>query len=146
MMPNFSFRVTGVRVDGVSMRQTLEHIERFIAEGRPRRVVTVNLEYLRHARSSPGFREALEAADLAVADGMPLLWASRLFRHPLPERITGVDLAEQCARLAAEKGYRLFLLGAGPGVAQSAAQTFRRRYPGLPAVGCYTPPIGEFSP
>jgi len=146
MMPNDSFRVTDVRIDSVSMRETLEHIERFIAEGKPRRIVTVNLEYLRYARSTPGFREALDAADLAVADGMPLLWASRLFRRPLPERIAGVDLAEQCARLAAEKGYRLFLLGAGPGVAQSAAQTFRRRFPGLQAVSCYTPPIGDFSP
>lgn len=146
MMTNDSFRVTDVRIDSVSMRETLEHIERFIAEGKPRRIVTVNLEYLRHARSTPGFREALDAADLAVADGVPLLWASRLFRRPLPERIAGVDLAEQCARLAAEKGYRLFLLGAGPGVAQSAAQTFRRRFPGLQAVSCYTPPIGDFSP
>jgi len=146
MMPTSSLHVTGVRVDGVTMSETLEQIERFIAEGKPRRIVTVNLEYLRHARSSPGFREALKAADLAVADGMPLLWASRLFRHSLPERITGVDLTEQCARLAAEKGYRLFLLGAGPGVAQSAAQTFRRRYPKLQVVSCYTPPIGDFSP
>jgi len=146
MMPKNSLRVTGVRVDSVTLRETLHHIERFIAEGKPRRIVTVNLEYLRHARSSPGFREALEAADLAVADGMPLLWASRLFRRRLPERIAGVDLAEQCARLAAEKGYRLFLLGAGPGVAQSTAKVLRERYPGLTVVGCYTPPIGDFSP
>lgn len=146
MMLNHSFRLTGVRVDSVSMRETLQHIERFIAEGKPRRIVTVNLDYLRYARSTPGFREALEAADLAVADGVPLLWASRLFRHPLPERIAGVDLAEQCARLAAEKGYRLFLLGAGPGVAQSTAHTLGRRYPGLSVVGSYTPPIGDFSP
>ncbi len=145
MVSDSYFDVCGVRIDGVSSRETLERIERFIADGKPHRIVTVNLDYLRHARSTPGFREALAAADLAVVDGVPLVWLSRLFRRPLPERIAGVDLAEECARLAAEKGLRLFLLGAGPGVAQAAARSLRERYRGLEAQ-CYTPPVGDFSP
>ena len=105
------------------MSDALDRIEQFIGERTPHRIVTVNLEYLRHAHSDPAFREALDAADLAVADGMPLVWASRLFRRPLRERIAGVDLADRCAWLAAAKGYGLFLLGAGPGVAQSTARS-----------------------
>jgi len=135
----------GVRIERVDMRETLDRLAQFIRDGTPHRIVTVNLEYLRHAHSDPRFREALDAADLAVADGMPLVWASRLFRRPLTERIAGVDLADHCARLAAAKGYRLFLLGAGPDVAQSTARVLQDRYPGLVVAGAYTPPLGEFS-
>ncbi|MGD0766538.1 MAG: WecB/TagA/CpsF family glycosyltransferase [Dehalococcoidia bacterium] len=140
-----SLEVLGVRVDRVGMDETLRCIERFIEEGTPHRIATVNLEYLRHARSCPGFREALDAADLALADGVPVLWASRLLGRPLKERVAGVELAERCARLAAAKGYRVFFLGAGPGVAQSAARVLRERYPGLEVAGAYSPPMGEFS-
>jgi len=145
MMPTKSLRLGSVRVDRVDIRETLELIETFIGERTPHRIVTVNLEYLRHAHSDPSFRAALDAADLAVADGMPLVWLSRLFRRPLRERIAGVDLADRCAWLASIKGYRLFLLGAGAGVAQSTAEVLRERYPGLAVAGTYTPPLGEFS-
>jgi N-acetylglucosaminyldiphosphoundecaprenol N-acetyl-beta-D-mannosaminyltransferase len=141
-----SLEILGVSVDRVGMDEALRRMERFVEERLPHRIVTVNLEYLRHARNSPGFREALAAADLAVADGVPLLWASRLYRRPLQERIAGVDLVDRCAGLAAAKGYRVFFLGAGPGVARSAAQVLQVRYPGLEVVGAYSPPMGEFSP
>ena len=137
--------VLSVCVDRVDMEETLRCVECFIAERKPNRIVTVNLEYLRHARACPGFKEALDAADLAVADGMPLLWASRLLRRPLKERIAGVDLADRCAALSAAKGYRIFFLGAGPGVANDAARILRERYSGLNVAGVYAPPIGEFS-
>jgi N-acetylglucosaminyldiphosphoundecaprenol N-acetyl-beta-D-mannosaminyltransferase len=140
-----SFRVLGVRVDRVDMDETLRRIERFVEEGGPHRIVTINLDTLRHGHSCPSFRKALDAADLALADGVPVLWVSRLFGRPLKERVAGVDLAERCAQLAAANGYRVFFLGAGPGVAQSAARVLRERYPGLEVAGAYSPPMGEFS-
>jgi N-acetylglucosaminyldiphosphoundecaprenol N-acetyl-beta-D-mannosaminyltransferase len=140
-----SLEVLGVRVDRVGMDETLRCIERFVEEGTPHRIASINLDTIRHARSCPGFREALNAADLALADGVPVLWASRLLGQPLKERVAGVDLADRCARLAAAKGYRIFFLGAGPGVAQSAAQVLQERYRGMEVAGAYTPPFGEFS-
>ena len=145
MTPTESLRLGSVRVDRVDMRETLERVEAFIGKRIPHRIVTVNLEYVRYAHSDPRFRGALDAADLAVADGMPLVWLSRLSGRPLRERIAGVDLADRCAWLASTKGYRVFFLGAGPGVAQSTADLLRQRYPGLIAAGTYTPPLGEFS-
>jgi N-acetylglucosaminyldiphosphoundecaprenol N-acetyl-beta-D-mannosaminyltransferase len=71
---------------------------------------------------------------------MPLVWASRLSGEPLPARVAGVDLVAECARLSAQEGYRLFLLGAGPGVAEHAAAVLRRRYPTLVLAGTYAPP------
>jgi N-acetylglucosaminyldiphosphoundecaprenol N-acetyl-beta-D-mannosaminyltransferase len=141
-----SLVVLGVRIDRVNMAQALTRIERFIEEGDSHRVVTVNLDTLRHSQRAQQFQEALNSADLAVADGAPLLWASRLFGKPLSERVTGVDMAERCAELAAAKGYRLFLLGAAPGVAQATARILTQKYPGLPVVETYTPPLGEFPP
>jgi N-acetylglucosaminyldiphosphoundecaprenol N-acetyl-beta-D-mannosaminyltransferase len=113
MMPTEYLRLGGVRVDRVDMRETLARIETFIEERTPRRIVTVNLEYLRHAHDLH-FQAALDAADIAVADGMPLVWLSRLYRHPLRERIAGVDLADRCAWLASTKGYRVFLPAPAP--------------------------------
>lgn len=138
-------RMLGVRIDCVDMEGTLDCIQRFVQERVPRRIATVNLEYLRHAQDCPGFLQAVTAADLAVADGKPLLWMARLMGAPLKGRVTGVDLAERCAELSAARGYRVYLLGAGPGVAQAAAEAMRKRYPGLTVAGTYTPPMGEFS-
>lgn len=137
--------IRGMLIDRVDMGEALSRIESFISEGRPHRIVTVNLDYLRHSRRDKHFQDALNSADLAVADGAPLVWASRLFGHPLPERVTGVDLADRCAELAAARGYRLFLLGAGPGVAEAVARVLEQKYPGLHIAGTYTPPFGDFS-
>jgi N-acetylglucosaminyldiphosphoundecaprenol N-acetyl-beta-D-mannosaminyltransferase len=135
----------GVLIDRVDMGEALSRIESFISEGQPHRVVTVNLDYLRHSRRDERFRDALNSADLAVADGAPLVWTSRIFGHALPERVTGVDLADRCAGLAAARAYRLFLLGAGPGVAEAAARELEQKYPGLHIAGTYAPPLGDFS-
>jgi N-acetylglucosaminyldiphosphoundecaprenol N-acetyl-beta-D-mannosaminyltransferase len=145
MVSSKSLRVGGVRVDRLCMSEALTSIEEFIKEGSSHRVVTVNVDYLRHAHGDPFFCAALDSADIAVADGMPLIWLSRLSHQPLPERIAGVDLADRCACLAAEKGYRLFLLGASEGIAESTAQILQERHPGLLVAGTYTPPLGEFS-
>ncbi len=135
----------GVRIACVDMAQALTRIERFIEEGGSHRVVSVNLDTLRHSQRDQRFQEALNSADLAVADGAPLVWVSRLFGQPLPERVAGVDMADRCAELAAAKGYGLFLLGAAPGVAQATARALAEKYPGLRIVGTYTPPFGEWS-
>ena len=140
-----SVNVVGVRVDRVDMAEAMAQVERFVVERGPHRVVTVNLEYLRHSLRIPAFLDALTSADLAVADGAPVVWACRLFGCRLSGRVTGVDLADRCAELAAARGYGLFLLGAGPGVAESTADILRGRYPDLRIVGTYTPPLGEFS-
>lgn len=140
-----SLTVLGVRIDRVSMAQASAQIERFVSQGGAHRIVTVNLDYLRHSRRDQRFLDALNSADLAVADGAPLVWASRLLGRPVPERVTGVDMAERCAELAAERGYGLFLLGAAPGVAEATARVFEQRYPGVRVVDTYSPPFGELS-
>lgn len=140
-----SCQILDVRVHRVTLTAVCEQMEAFIRSGRPHQIVTVNMDFLRLARQDPDFRAVVNAADLVVPDGVPVLWAARLLRRPLGERVTGVDLVEQGAALAAARGYRLFLLGAAPGVADAAAAALVRRHPHLRIAGTYAPPIGPFT-
>lgn len=132
-----SVRVLGVRVDRVTTEQALHMMERFIAERRPHQVVTLNPEFVIKAQHNAEFRVTLEEADLALPDGAGLLWAARLLGRPLLERVTGSDIVPLIAEMSARQGYRLYLLGAAPGVAEKAAETLKRNYPGLQIVGAY---------
>lgn len=136
-------RILGVRVDRVTALETLDRIASFIAEGGPHQIVTVNPEFVMAARRDPAFRAVIEAADLCLADGVGLLWAGRILGRPLPERVAGSDLVPQIAMLAAARGWRLFLLGARPGVAARAAEALQRANPGLRVVGTYAGSPGD---
>ena len=127
----------GVRVDDVTYEEALAIIEGFIREGTPHQVVTVNPEFVMAARRDEEFRRILNAANLALPDGIGLVWASRLLGRPLRERVAGSDLVPMIATLAAERGYRLFLLGAAEGVAAEAARRLREQNPGLVVAGTY---------
>jgi N-acetylglucosaminyldiphosphoundecaprenol N-acetyl-beta-D-mannosaminyltransferase len=135
----------GVRIDNVSLREAVERIAGFLHAGGFHQVVTVNLDFLSIARRDAGFHDTLNRADLAVADGMPLVWISRLRREPLAERVTGVSLVDECCRLAAQDGRGVFLLGAGAGVAEAAGRALVDRFPGLRVAGAYSPPIGPLT-
>ncbi len=130
-------RILGVRVDDVTMAEALGWVEAFIAEGTPHQITTVNPEFVVAAQHNAPFSVVLEGADLALPDGIGLLWASRLLGQPLRERVAGSDMVPEMARLSAQRGYRLYLLGAAPGVAERAADALRRDYPGVQVVGTY---------
>jgi N-acetylglucosaminyldiphosphoundecaprenol N-acetyl-beta-D-mannosaminyltransferase len=129
-------QVMGMPLARLGSAELLEHITDSIDAGLGGWLVTANLDILlRHTRD-PGAKRVYSLASLRVADGMPLIWASRLQREPLPERIAGssfmYDIAERCA----VRGWSVFLLGGSPGSAESAAQVMRARYPQLQVDGC----------
>jgi N-acetylglucosaminyldiphosphoundecaprenol N-acetyl-beta-D-mannosaminyltransferase len=135
----------GVLIDRVDVGGAMERLREFLVSGKTHQVVTVNLDFLSIAQRNPEFRATINQADLAVADGMPVVWLSQLRGEPLPERVAGVELVGECCQMAAQKGYDVFLLGAGPGIAQAAAARLEVLYPGLQVVGTYTPPLGPLS-
>jgi len=100
-------------------------------------VVTLQPEIVMRARRTPDLRAIIQRAPLVTADGMGIVWALRLRGVRVPERVTGVDLVEALAGRAATCGYRLFLLGGAPGVAEDAGAALRRRHPGLAVVGAW---------
>jgi N-acetylglucosaminyldiphosphoundecaprenol N-acetyl-beta-D-mannosaminyltransferase len=130
----------GVLVDAVDFDQAAKRIEMFLRHGRPHQIVTVNLDFLSIAQRQPEFLDTLNGADLAVPDGMPLVWLSQWKGTPLTERVAGVELFGACCEIAVEQDAGVFLLGAAPGVAEQAAANLEERYPGLRVVGTYAPP------
>ena len=145
-LPNGSaVHILSVRVDDVTPDEAVTRCEAFVRDGTPHQVVTVNPEFVVAARGDAQFAAVLARADLAVPDGAGLLLAARWLGRPLRGRVTGVDLAARLAAMAAERGYRLFLLGAAPGVAERAAAVYTAANPGLVMAGTYagSPAPGE---
>jgi N-acetylglucosaminyldiphosphoundecaprenol N-acetyl-beta-D-mannosaminyltransferase len=99
-------------------------------------VVTVNPEFVMAARRDGEFAAALRESTLATADGIGIVLAGRLLGVPVPGRVTGIDLVEGLAGLG-HPGCRLFLLGAGPGVAEDAAARLRERFPDAQVAGTF---------
>jgi N-acetylglucosaminyldiphosphoundecaprenol N-acetyl-beta-D-mannosaminyltransferase len=137
--------LSGVLIDRVDLSEAAARIATFLRSGRLHQIVTVNLDFLQIARTDAGFREMINEADLAVADGMPLVWASRLVGRPLPGRVTGNALVEECCRHSAATGDPIFLLGGRPGIAEAAGHVIKTRYPGAVIAGSYAPPFGPLS-
>lgn len=135
----------GIRIDAVpfhdAVRQSVDWAEH--RDGKFRYVVTPNVQHAVMLQHHTGLQAAYEDASLVVTDGMPVVVASRLLGRPLPGRVNGTELtygifaAGQHARPLS-----VFLLGAGPGVADRAAIQLQRRWPGAKVVGTYSPPFG----
>ncbi len=134
--------ILGLPVDGITYAEWLAMIENWVNDSRKnphaRHVCTINPEFIMIARQDVNFRNILKRADLCVPDGVGLLWAARRLGKPLPERVTGSDGVPIIAARAAQKGWRLFFLGAAPGIAEKAADVLYGRYPGLQIVGAYS--------
>lgn len=137
-----TIRLRGATIHAVTEAQTVAHVLEALAAGHGGWVITPNLDHLRRLRQDARFREYYQQADLVVADGMPLVWASRLQGTPLPERVSGSNLVVSLSAAAAWKGYSLYLLGGVPGAAAQAAQVLQARFPGLRVVGLDCPPPG----
>ena len=131
--------IGGVRVDDCPLDEAVARCAGWLAEtdGPLAQVVTVNPEFVMTAQQDAAFRAVINGAALATPDGVGLIWAARLLGQPLRGRTTGVALVGRLAELAAGQGYRLFLLGAAPGVAAEAAAVLTARYPGLTIAGTW---------
>lgn len=105
-------------------------------------IITVNADHLRQSVLSDDVRDLLNEADFLVADGMPVVWASRLQGTPLPERVAGSDLAWSLSDAAANSGIPIFLLGGDEGVAEAAATVLKKKIPDILIAGTYCPPLG----
>jgi N-acetylglucosaminyldiphosphoundecaprenol N-acetyl-beta-D-mannosaminyltransferase len=133
--------ILGIPFDPVTIDGAIARIEGMIASRQPHYVVTANVDFLIQAQSDVELRRILIDADLVLCDGTPVVWASAWLGNRLPERVAGADLAPALLRVAAEKGHRVFFLGAAPGVAAEAAARLQTEHPTLKIVGHYAPPF-----
>lgn len=138
-------KLFGISIHALTMSEAVEHLKGRIREQSLdcRFVVTPNVDHLVLLESNQSLREAYAEADLVLADGHPLIWASRLLGRPLPERVAGSDLVPSLfAAVGPTESLRVFLLGAAPGVADRAAAAIQRRWPRVQVVGTDSPPLG----
>ena len=129
-------------IDNLTMQESLEIIDELINRKNPSYVVTPNVDHIVKLEEDKEFQDVYENADLILTDGMPLIWISKMKKTPIKEKVSGSDLFPKVCELAAKKGYRLFLLGAAEGVADTAARNLEEKYNGLDVVGTYSPSYG----
>jgi N-acetylglucosaminyldiphosphoundecaprenol N-acetyl-beta-D-mannosaminyltransferase len=134
--------LAGVTVDAVSEGEAIAYILAQVREGRGGSVMTANLDHLRQHSQDVRLRPLFESASLVVADGMPLVWASRIQGTALPGRVAGSDLVFSLTAKAADERRRLFLVGGAPGTADRAGDVLANRFPGIEVVGTCFPPFG----
>lgn len=132
-----ALRILGIPIHDVTLEEAVAWAGTWVAEGGPHQMATVNPEFVMTARRDPAFRDVLERADLCLPDGVGITLAARYLGRPLRERVAGVDLVEALAARGAAEGWRIFLLGAAPGVAEQAAAVLKARHPGLAIAGTY---------
>lgn len=113
------------------MASALTAIERFVDDGGPHLVATVNPEFVMRARRDPDFARVLDSAALCLPDGTGVVWAARRQGCELAGPVAGADLVDPLAALCARRGFGMFLLGAAPGVAAQLSESLRAAHPGL---------------
>src|ERR1051325_10970883 len=149
LIPNRSYSahppiaILGVPFDNVTTTETIQAIERMVASREPHYLVTANVDFLVQAQEDLELRRILFDAHLVLCDGTPLVWASRLLGNPLIERVAGADLVPLLIRVAAEKGYRIFFLGATEESAARAVENLKKLHPNLNIAGHYSPPFNK---
>ena len=149
-MSSFPYRepiqtqLVGVAIDCLTESQTVNLLAQRSREGIGSFVVTVNLDHLRRCRKDPDYHRLVSQADLVVADGMPLVWASRIQGgNQIPERVAGSSMMFSLCERASEEGMSVFLLGGYPeGVAAEAGEALKVRYLGLKIAGTHCPAFG----
>ncbi len=129
----------GLNLSCMTYLETLDWLDQEVLQKPPARVrvFSANVDQLMRRRHDPAFRETYRFADLVIADGMPVVWSSRLAGQPLPERVAGIDLMLGLCQRAARGGHRCFLLGAEPEVCARAGEVLQQSMAGLLLGGCH---------
>ena len=134
-MNSARIHIMGCPIDRLTMEETIIIIEHYIKDRRMCQHVVVNAAKIVDLRQDPHLRDIIVACDIINADGMPIVWASRILGNPLPCRVAGVDLFQELVRVCAQKGYRPFFFGAREEVVKKVVEVFTKRYHNLVIAG-----------
>lgn len=141
-MTNGVTRLDGFEIMKLVEEEVVDLVCEALSVGRGGRIVTVNVDRLRGLTLEPSTRRLVEPDVVLVADGMPLVWASRLQGDALPGRVNGTNLLFALCEAAATQHLPVFLLGAPPGIGAKAAHNLREKFPDLSVFGTLSPPLG----
>ncbi|MFF7450160.1 MULTISPECIES: WecB/TagA/CpsF family glycosyltransferase [unclassified Streptomyces] len=125
----------GVELDPLTMDETVRHCLDAVRDGRQLEIGVVNAAKLVNMRRDPRLAEAVSGCDLVVADGQAVVWAGRVLRAPLPERVAGIDLFLRLLAEAESAGMSVYFLGARQEVLAEMERRVADRFPGLKVAG-----------
>jgi len=132
-----------IRIDNVTLEEACNRILTFVENGEMHKyVVTPNVDHIIKIQKDKEFHQIYKNASLVLADGMPLVWAAKLLKKPLKEKVSGSDLFPALCEKAAHRNMRMFFLGGQEGVAQKAAEVLKNKFPEINIVGIYSPSFG----
>lgn len=134
---NPALSILNVPIHDVMMNEACEHAERLILAGGAHQFATVNPEFVMMAQRDEAFMQVLQHTALNVPDGAGILWAARHKGRPLPERVPGIELMVTLCGIASAHQWRVYFLGAQPGVAERAAAAMALQFPGMMVAGTH---------
>lgn len=129
-------------INNVTMPETIAAIEQMIEADKKSYVVAINVDVVMKIEEDSYLKKVVDNADMVLVDGKPLVWISKLHGKPLKAKISGSDLVPLLFEVAAEKGYKIFIIGGKDGIAEQAKEKLENRLPKIKIVGTYAPPFG----
>ncbi len=129
--------ITGVKVDNVTMDQALDNLKAFVSEDKIHTIYTPNSEIMMDAQKSNDLMNALNSADMVIADGAGVVLASKILRTALAEKVSGIDLVKQSFLIDMKNKPSYFFFGSKPGVAEKAKENVEKDYPGIKVLGVH---------
>jgi len=133
--PHDTVDVLGVRVSRIDVARLRSFVASAVKERTKLTVTFANPDYVLKAQKDPGLRDLMNGFDLDLPDGWGVVLAARIFGRPVPGRMANDDLTDDLFGQPAEQGWRVFLFGNAPGVADRAAENLRTWFPGLQIAG-----------
>lgn len=130
-----NIKIFGTRVDKVTLEKAVETVEEFLQGDRLKTIYTPNTEIIMAAKEDEDLKEILNNGDMIIPDGIGLIYASKIKKKPLPERVTGFDLSMKMIKLANRNEYSIFLLGGEEGIAKKAGETIIKNNPNVKIAG-----------
>lgn len=129
-------------VNNVDMDEAVSAIENMIDSEKKSYVVAINVDVVMKIEEDEYLKKVVDEADMVLVDGKPLIWISKMHGNPVKAKISGSDLVPLLCEVAAEKGYKIFILGGADGIAKRAAKRLKYKLPKIQIVGIYAPPYG----
>lgn len=129
-------------VNNVNMGETLTEICHLIEKKQKSYVVAINVDVVMKIEQDEYLKRIVDEAELTLVDGKPLVWIAKWHKHPVKAKISGSDLVPELCKIAADKGYSVFIIGGKEGIAERAKENIERDLPQIRIVGTYSPPFG----
>lgn len=128
-------KILNTYIDNLSMEETVDEVDKFIVADKALHLMGVNADKINTLQEDEQLRDIVNGCDIINADGASVIWASKVLKKPLKERVAGIDLMQELLVHAQKKGYGVYFLGAKENVVKKMVMVFRKRYPNLKICG-----------